>query len=407
MRILTITSAYPARRDDPRGIFIHHLAVALASQGLTMTVLAPGAPDAPLSETRDGVSVQRVNYWLPRWQGLAAAGGIVPNLRRNPAVLAQVPALISALTRRAIQIGGDFDLVHAHWIFPSGIAGRLAARRHRIPLVVTSHGGDLNLSRRAWPLRALVRWTCRDASACVGVSHAMVGEFVHQGILAKKVLFIPLGVSSSAAVQHPPTDLPSAFREHRGLRAVYVGNLIPGKSVQILLQAHAILESQGYDPATLLIGDGPSQRDLQQKAKVLGLRNVTFIGSQPHQHIASYMRTANVLVLPSRSEGRGPVLLEAMEAGLPVIASDIPGPREVVRQDETGMLFPVGKADALARCLQRLIDDPGLGPRLGAGGREFVRREKLTFQESARLHIQLYQRLTSGVWTPRTQTSQR
>jgi len=321
----------------------------------------------------------------------------MPNIRRNPALLAQVPALISALTRRAIQIAGDFDLVHAHWTFPSGIAGRLATCRHRIPLVVTSHGGDLNLSRRAWPLRALVRWTCRDASACVGVSHAMVAEFVRKGIPAEKVLFIPLGVSSSAAIQHPPTDLPRAFREHGGLRTVYVGNLIPGKSVQTLLKAHGILESRGYDPATLVIGDGPSERDLQQQARVLGLRNVTFIGSRPHQYIASYMRTANVLVLPSRSEGRGLVLLEAMQAGLPVIASDIPGPREVVRPGETGMLFPVGEAEALAGCLQRLVDDPGLGPRLGAGGREFIRREKLTFHESARLHVQLYQQLTSRV----------
>lgn len=395
MRILTITSAYPARADDPRGIFIHHLAVALASQGVAVTVLAPGAPDAPLSETRDGVSVQRVNYWLPRWQALARAGGIVPNIQRNPLVLAQVPALICALTKRALQIGGDFDVIHAHWMFPSGIAGRLAAVRHGVPFVVTSHGGDLNLSRRAWPLRALVRWICRAASKCVGISHAMVAEFVRQGVPGDKVQFIPLGVSSGQ-VQPCPTDVPSTFREHEGLRTVYVGNLIPGKSVQTLLQAHGILESRGYDPATLVIGEGPSERDLRQQTKALGLRNVTFLGPRPHEQIASYMLAANVLVLPSRSEGRGLVLLEAMEAGLPVIASDIPGPREVVRPGETGMLFPTGNADALADCLQRLVESPGLGPALGAGGKEFVRREKLTPSECARLHIQLYQSLTSG-----------
>jgi glycosyltransferase involved in cell wall biosynthesis len=123
---------------------------------------------------------------------------------------------------------------------------------------------------------------------------------------------------------------------------------------------------------------------------------VTFLGPRPHEHIASYMLAANVLVLPSRSEGRGLVLLEAMEAGLPVIASDIPGPREVVRPGETGMLFPTGKADALADCLQRLVENPALGPTLGAGGKEFVRREKLTPSECARLHIQLYQSLASG-----------
>jgi glycosyltransferase involved in cell wall biosynthesis len=307
-----------------------------------------------------------------------------------------VPTLISALTRRAVKVGGAFDLIHAHWMFPAGLAGKAAARTHGIPLVVTSHGGDLNMSRHAWPLRALVRRISSAASACVGVSHAMVEEFVRQGIPPEKVCFIPLGVPSFKGSVTDPSALPRFFDKGIGLRIVYVGSLIPRKSVHTLLKAHGILERRGRVPGTLVIGSGPSESALRGLTATLGLTNVIFCGAQPPHVTTSWLRAADVLVLPSLSEGRGLVLLEAMEAGLPVIASDIPGPRELVIPNETGMLFPPGDAEALARCLERLFDDGALGSLLGAAGKELLQRERLTPDESARQHIALYESLGSG-----------
>jgi glycosyltransferase involved in cell wall biosynthesis len=224
----------------------------------------------------------------------------------------------------------------------------------------------------------------------------MVGEFIRQGVPPEKVHFIPLGVPSSEDTNTGQSAPPRLFNEDVSLRIVYVGSLIPRKSVHTLLQAHHLLEQRGMVPGTVLIGGGPSEGELRRLAATLGLSNVTFCGPQPPHTATDWMRTADVLVLPSLSEGRGLVLLEAMEAGLPVIASDIPGPRELVTQDLSGMLFPAGDAQALAQSLERLIEDPDLGSVLGAAGRAMVQREHLTPDESARQYIMLYQSLKNG-----------
>ena len=171
MRVLFITSAYPANLDDPRGTFIHVLARSLVEEGVQVTVLAPGSPGAPRSELRDGVHVRRATYWIPRWQSLATGlGGIVPNLRSKPWLIFQIPALLLALSWRAVRLARGADVIHAHWVLPSGLAGVRARRWSGRPLIITSHGGDLNLAVRIPALRPLVRRTVTQAQHCVGVS---------------------------------------------------------------------------------------------------------------------------------------------------------------------------------------------------------------------------------------------
>ncbi len=400
MRILMITSAYPANTNDSRGIFIHELARSLVDEGASVTVLAPGARSAPGSETRDGVKVQRATYWIPRWQALAeGVGGIVPNLRQNPLLLLQVPSLIVALIWRALTFHETFDIIHAHWIYPAGLAGWLASKVRSTPLVVTSHGSDLNFSSRFQVLRVLSRFVTRRAAVCVGVSHAMVEAFKGLGVASSRVAFIPLGVDSKRVndmALGEPGPVMRRYFDHTGLRIVYVGRLIPLKSVETLLKAHGELERRGHDIATLVVGSGPSENRLRAYVRDNDLKDVFFTGAQPPGSAVAYMSTGQVLVLPSRSEGRGLVLLEAMSLAIPVIASDIPGPRELVREGETGMLFPAGDFVALADRLEQLVLDSGLGRRLGDGGRRMVAAEGLSMQESARQHIELYTGLKSA-----------
>ena len=395
LRVLAITSAYPSRPGDPRGIFIHRLTTALAKEGLDVTVLAPGAPEAPLSETLDGVTVQRAQYWTSHRQALAVGvGGIVPNIRGNPLLALQLPALLMSLRHKAIRLGAGFDLIHAHWTVPAGQAGQAAARTHGLPFVVTSHGGDLNLARRVPLLSTIIRRVCNSADACIGVSQDMVNEFARYGVEPSRVHHIPYGVPENLAADEsvlPP--LVRHFAATPTFRVIYVGSLIPRKSVHTLLEAHALLQRRGRDISTLVVGDGLCARELRDQVKSQGLRGVTFAGSQPPEIAAACMQGAYVLVLPSRSEGRPLVLLEAMSLGVPVIATDIPGSRELARPGETGMLFPVGDSAALAKCLEALMDDRLLGHRLGVNGRAFVHNERLTDQAIAQRHVELYQRL--------------
>jgi glycosyltransferase involved in cell wall biosynthesis len=391
IRLLLITSSYPATSSDSRGSFIELLARNLLQQGVRLTVLAPGTPGAPTKESIAGVQIERVRYWIDRYQGLATGtAGIAPTLRHKPWLAAQVPTLVTALTMAARRLAREVDLIHAHWVYPSGLAGMLAARSAGIPLVVTSHGGDLNLARRVPPLHWLASWVSRRADMCIGVSHAVVEAFRNIGVPSTRVRYVPLGVELGHF--RPDADTPSS----RPMRIIYVGRLIPLKSVETLILALEELQLRNCAVECWIVGSGPRQNSLQQLSASLGIQRITFLGEQPHYKIPSLIGSADVLVLPSLTEGRGVVIMEAMAVGVTVVVSNIPGARELVQHGKTGLLFEVGKPDSLADQLETLARDPTTRKLYGKRGRSHLEAEGLTDQMSASAHVELYRDVLRG-----------
>lgn len=391
MRVLLITSAWPATDNDPRGSFIWRLARGLSARGVRPVVIAPGDPTAPESSSRDGVTVYRAVYARPavRQRLAVGLGGIIPNLRRRPWLAMQIPAMVRALRREAVARAMGNDLVHAHWLFPGGVAGVAAADRANLPLVVTCHGGDVNLARRIPPLAWWSRSVLERADRLAAVSHAMRQGLLQLGVAPDRVQFLPLGVSVSP--DRPPDVMPHswrAFRDAPGLRVLFAGGLSPRKSPGTLLRAVQRLQRDGHAVAAAFIGDGPLRPALERDAA--GLDAVWIAGDRPPDEVTTWIRACDVLVLPSLAEGRGLVLVEAMACGRAVVASDIPGPDELVHDGRTGLRFPAGDALALADRLARFIRDPGLAPALGAGGRRLVEAEGLLMEDSLDRHVALY-----------------
>jgi glycosyltransferase involved in cell wall biosynthesis len=177
---------------------------------------------------------------------------------------------------------------------------------------------------------------------------------------------------------------------------IYVGSLIPRKSVETLLRAIRQLRDRQHEITCAIVGDGPQASVLRRLVKEWGLVNVVFAGHQPPTLVSSWIAAAHVLVLPSRSEGRGLVLAEALALGIPVVASDIPGVDELAVEGVTGLRFPVDDAPGLADCLGRLRADPALRARLGRGGIALVESEGLSLAASAQRHAALYAGVTSA-----------
>jgi hypothetical protein len=180
-----------------------------------------------------------------------------------------------------------------------------------------------------------------------------------------------------------------AFRETDALRVLFAGGLSPRKSPGTLLEATRLLQRDGARVAVAFIGDGPLRGALERDAA--GLSTVWVAGDRPPDEVATWMRACDVLVLPSLSEGRGLVLVEAMACGRAVVSSDIPGPDELVIEEQTGLRFPAGDPAALAARLRRLIHEPGLAARFGAAGRRFVETEGLLLEDSLDRHVALYE----------------
>jgi glycosyltransferase involved in cell wall biosynthesis len=162
---------------------------------------------------------------------------------------------------------------------------------------------------------------------------------------------------------------------------ICVANLADGKGHEVLLHAVSLL------PATelLLVGEGPKRSDLQRLTQELGIaERVRFLGRR--NDVPELLATADIYVQPSYWEGFGIATLEAMAAGLPVVASDVPGLRDVV--GDAGLLAPAGSAVDLANCIAQLLSDPDLQSRVALLAQQ--RSKQFSIETTASAYLQLY-----------------
>lgn len=244
-------------------------------------------------------------------------------------------------------------IVHTH----GSLAGRLAGRLGGARVAFTKHGLAA-AEEQAVQIRSVGGLARRAAvrlaaDRIVAVSAAVRQALVAQGADPGKVRVISGGVEVDAYAGVGPL-VPGVIG---GL-----GRLSYEKGFDLLLSA---MRELGGEVRLLLGGDGPQRERLA--AEAAGLERVTLTGFVPD--VAAFMGKIGLFVLPSRSEGLGLVLVEAMAAGRPVVATRVGGVPEVVADGETGLLVPPEDSGALAAAVRRLLENPDLADRMGAAGR--------------------------------------
>jgi glycosyltransferase involved in cell wall biosynthesis len=275
------------------------------------------------------------------------------------------------------------DIVHVN-SSKAGILGRMAAVLAGAPITVfTVHG---------WAFKAysgLASALYRSADRLMARATTMticVTETERAAGLAARTCRADRTIVISNAV-----DVESAPRSrHDGdpPAIVTVGRLAWPKDPVTLVRALARV--RGHPFSALIVGDGPEQPGVEAEIRELGLESTVQLRG-PRRDVPDLLAGADVFVLASRSEG-GPIsVLEAMAAGLPVVASDVGGVRELVADGTTGLLVPAGDPDALAAALKRLLADPELRRRLGAAGRERA-AERFDLGALRTAHLDLYAR---------------
>jgi glycosyltransferase involved in cell wall biosynthesis len=175
-----------------------------------------------------------------------------------------------------------------------------------------------------------------------------------------------------------PTERPATGR----LRIACVGTLHEVKGQRHLIEAAADLARRGLDFEVRFIGDGPDRQELERLAASLGVADrIEFLGLRKRAEVVARLSETDVLVAPSvptaggKREGLPVVLIEAMAAGVPVVASHLSGIPELVENEMTGLTVPPGDSRAIAEAIARLAADPVLRSRLAGSGRERVARD--------------------------------
>jgi len=394
--VLVLTSTFPRWEHDKEPAFVYELCRRLTAD-YDVTVLAPRSPGSKDYEEMSGLRVFRFPYFMRRWENLAThSGGILNRLRANPLNYLLVPIFLLGQLLALIRLlrHERFDLIHAHWLIPQGlisVLGIILSRRN-IPLVCTSHGGDLFALQNGF-FQGLKRWVMDRSAALTVVSTAMRKMVVEMGVDREKVGVIPMGVDLRNKF------IPDDNVKRNDTEILFVGRLVEKKGVRHLLEALPSVLDRYPNARLTIAGAGPLEEDLRILAQRLDLREkIDFLGMVSQDQLPLLYRRATLAVFPfvvaksGDQEGFGLVQVEAMGCECPVIAGDLPAIRDIITHEENGLIFPSGSTQALADTILRLLDDPGLSARLAGEGRKRV-LEKYDWEVIAEKYADLFKKM--------------
>lgn len=226
-----------------------------------------------------------------------------------------------------------------------------------------------------------IRWLYPHASARIAVSHGVKGDLAGEGLPSDTIDVVYNPVRTAAQPGEAPITWPAA-----GHKILSVGNLVPAKNQRLLLEAFAEL-ARSVDCGLVIYGEGPERGPLAERATELGIADrVSLPGFV--EDVGRAYTDADLFVLSSDWEGYSLVLVEALQAGLPVVSTDCDfGPREILAEGQFGRLVPTGDASAMARAMHEALLSPG----------DADARRQRAFQLSGKESIDRYETLLLGL----------
>jgi len=350
-RIAVITPILPVPQDMTRGRFIYETTRALSRQAKVRVFLTQAQyPQVSwLQPSKHRSVVMEDSYSLPGIDIETVTYPALPLISRVTNGLASGMSLLKRVSAY------EPDIVIGYWTYPEGAGAEYVARKLGKPVVIGALGTDINdrSGINAW----LTQKTLQAADKIVFVSQAMTRNAIATfGVDPARCATVVNGINT--AVFHPQDR--ASCRAALGLPAdapvvIYVGRLIEAKGLRELLTSVTKLRQTHPDLRTILIGEGPYLEALQTQIDAQGLSDhVTLAGGQLPEKVAQYINAADILTLPSWSEGYPNVLVEALACGCPVVATNVGGIPEIVTT-ENGRLVSPKDADALAEALSQSL----------------------------------------------------
>ncbi|MEE9344839.1 MAG: glycosyltransferase family 4 protein [Methylococcales bacterium] len=352
INLLTYTSLYPNSIQTRHGIFIENRIRQLVASGeITTNVLSP-VPWFPLKSDLFG-SYQQFAL-IPAHEQRYGIEISHPRFPLIPKIGMSVsPWLMAAATYRTAKSlfdNNQFQVIDAHYFYPDGVAATLLGQWLGCPVVISARGTDINLIPDYRLPRCMIVWAAEHAKAIITVCQSLKDRLIKLGVSKQKITVLPNGVDAQL---FQPGDRKMLRKQYKLTRPtlLYVGNLIPLKGVDLIIQALAKLP----DHQLIVVGAGTEQTKLVKLAASLQVTNrIRFVGTLSQQQLVEYYNIADILLLPSSREGCANVLLEALSCGTPVIATAVGGSPDIVTSSSAGLLIEHRTADALISAIEQL-----------------------------------------------------
>ena len=435
MKVLVIGSVYPRFQEDAEVPWLRTSISHLKKAGVEIQVLAPSYKGLK-SHCIDGTPVNRFRYAPANWEILTHEEGAPSKMASKPWLqLLAIPYIINGFIQ-CIRICRKWrpDVIHAHWPFPHAYIALGAAKLFGIPLVLNFHGAELLLIRKKKWVKPFLKFAIGRAQAVfanssftaskikalrnVNVEWSPYGTTLETSELSSRtcsgtsdekgnLLASSATPSSGDTLQRPvPHTVNGKFK------ILFVGRHIERKGICYLIEAARYLPKDQFEIRIVGVGDLTEQLKMQAEAvgskkSEVGVNSVEespasiiFTGKLSPEDLANEYKTANVFTLPAivdskgDTEGLGVVLIEAMELGLPIVASNVGGIPDVVIDGESGILVPEKDPVALANAFKRLAAEPSLTEHLLAGACKRI-NECFTWDGIIERQIDVYNKVVS------------
>jgi len=400
MKVLIFTSTFPRFAGDPTSIFVLEYAKQLLKTGNDVEVLAPHAPNIKKEESIDGVKIKRIQYVYPaKYQSLAYGAGIPANMNKSYwAKIQFLPYIFASLGELSKEVE-EFDpnVVHAMWAFPQGFIASLLKKFKKFPLVISIFGAEVYLAKR-YHISRLIKFAANNADALGANSIATINA-AHACGVEKDIELIFVGVDTK---RFKPNNNASIVRRKYDLGGssliLTIGRMVERKGHEYLIRAMPYILEEFPNAKLMLVSGGPLEKRLRDVAQKLELRrSVIFTGKVSHEELPGCYAACDVFCLPAIVDfkgdtegGQGLVTKEAMATRKPVVATDVGGIPDIVKNEDTGLLVRQKDSKELAHAIIRLLRDSELRERIARKGYEVVKRE-FSYEAMSKKYLKIYE----------------
>jgi glycosyltransferase involved in cell wall biosynthesis len=372
--VLFVTTSFPRFHGDFAGSFVFRFAKYLVSDGMQVTVLAPGAAGYPTADAMEGIQIYRLPYFYPaRLQRLAyEGGGILANLRRTWLAPVQVPLFFFAMVWAIKRYQARFDIIHCHWL-PTAVAALMARLFSctKPAIVLTNWGSDTRLLP-AW----LTRWTVARVEGCISTAVETDAHLQATGRTEFRRIMAPVDEERFRRTA-VATDMRHELGINEDIPVIpFVGRLDPFKDPLTFIHACTILRQQGVSFIAPIAGDGNLMSECQQEIQRYQLHNcIVLLGVRSDPERLFRIATATIHISPVENTWAN-VIAEAMFMEVPIVLSNAGYTQCLFTHEKDCLMVPAQNPVALAGALQRLIEDGALRTQLTRGARELLHKYK-------------------------------
>ncbi len=337
MNILTITTLFPNQKQFRHGIFIEtRLRYLLNTGKITATVIAP-VPWFPFKS--DFFKQYAIYAEVPRFEEKAGLDVYHPRYLVIPKIGMLFTPFFMAVALyvqiKKLQKKEKFELIDAHYYYPDGVAVALVAKVLKIPFFISARGSDINLISDFILPRKMILWAANLASGSITVSRALKDKMLELGFNPDKIHVYRNGIDLEL---FKPLNKKKCKKKYGLTKKVLlsIGNLIELKGHSLIIEA--MQELEGFQ--LVIVGKGERKRSLKLLVEKLNLTDrVVFFNEKTQSELVEIYSASDAFVLASSNEGMANVLLESIACGTPVVATNVGGSPEVVRNPDAGILI--------------------------------------------------------------------